>query len=126
RIALCRRTGRHWRYQPQTARPVYHRRAGHCDQGRHIMSKQSNVLLNWIVPGIAAVAVAVVVLVWQWPHITATTAPAPAATAGASTTAQSLPYTANQSAGTGLAQSADHVQVLALRDGDTVTARITV
>lgn len=91
------------------------------------MSKQHNILLNWVLPGIAAVIVAGVVLAWQWPRIMTSSAPAnkqAAAATGAS--AQSLSYANNQSPGTALAQSADHVRVLALRDGDDVTARITI
>lgn len=91
------------------------------------MSKQSNIILNWVLPGVAAVVVAAVVLAWQWPRITGAPAPAntqPAATANSP--AQSFAFADTQSSGTALAQSADHVRVLALRDGDTVTARITI
>lgn len=91
------------------------------------MSKQSNIVLNWVLPGIAAVVVAVVVLAWQWPSITGKPAADNTQTvATANSQAQSFAFADNQSSGTALAQSADHVRVLALRDGDTVTARITI
>src|SRR5699024_8595063 len=92
------------------------------------MSKQHNIVLNWVLPGIAAVVVATIVLAWQWPRITAPSTPANTQkqTAATSAPAQSFSYANSQSTDTALAQSADHVRVLALRDGNKVTARISI
>lgn len=88
-------------------------------------------LLGWVLPGLAAVAVAAVLIVWQWPHISSNGAPAStAATSTVPATAASTPVQTftleDGNTPAGLAESADHVRVTALRRANTVTTQIHV
>lgn len=90
------------------------------------MNQKRSIVLNWVLPGIAAIVVAAIVLAWQWPRITSTPEGNSSQPVLAADTATQPFAFGNTQTNTGLAQSAQHVRVTALRHGNSVTTQIAI